>query len=194
MALINHTRLQAVLSMSQQHQPQLIRMISTLLADAEKNISQIQSYAKAQQRQELQQTLHKIRGGYATLGAEDLAHASKTLELSLEQQLPLSETDLAEFISISRQSCVILQQEITKLQADIGSGQTELDIIQLYYLLRQHNMQACDLVQNNQEQLKQLLTKAVADNFSQHVFALNFSAAAAILQPFLPPEQRSTNT
>ena len=192
MALINHTRLHAVLSMSQQHQPQLIRMISTLLADAEKNISQLQSYAKAQQLQELQQTLHKIRGGYATLGAEDLAHISKTLELALEQQQPFSEADLAEFISVYRQSCVALQQEISKLQGDIEPEQTVLDIVQLYYLLRRQDMQACTLVQNNQAQLKQLLTNTLADEFSQHVFALNFTAAAVILQPFLPPEQRST--
>ncbi|HEY9044152.1 MAG TPA: Hpt domain-containing protein [Rheinheimera sp.] len=191
MALINHTRLQAVLSMSQQHQPQLIRMISTLLADAEKNISQIQSYAQAQQRQELQQTLHKIRGGYATLGAEDLAHVSKTLELALEQQQPISEADLTGFISIYRQSCAALQQEITKLQSDVPPEQAGLDLVQLYYLLRQQDMQACALVQNGQDQLKQLLTTAVADNFSQQVFALNFTAAAVILQPFLPAEHRS---
>jgi len=194
MALINHTRLQAVLSMSQQHQPQLIRMISTLLADAEKNISQIQSYAKAQQRQELQQTLHKIRGGYATLGAEQLASVSKALELTLEHQQPFSEQDLAEFISVYRQSCDALQAEITKLQSNTAAEQPALDIAQLYDLLIQQNMQACDVVQNSMTQLRLLLTPPVADSFSQHVFALNFTAAAAILQPLLPPEHRSDIT
>lgn len=191
MPLINHTRLHAVLSISQQHQPQLIRMINTLLDDAEKNISQLQNFAKAQQRQELQQALHKIRGGYATLGAERLANVSKALELALEHQQAFSEADLDEFISVYRQSCAALHEEITKLHSATAPEQATLDLVQLYYSLRQQDMQACAQVQNAQQQLKQLMTPAVADNFSQLVFALDFTAAAAILQPFLPPEHRS---
>ena len=176
--------------MSKQHQAQLLQMINTLLANTETNIAQLQHYARQQQRREMQQALHKIRGGYATLGAEQLASVSKALELALEHQQPFSEQDLAEFISVYRQSCDALQAEITKLQSNTATEQQVLDIAQLYYLLIQQNMQACDIVQNSMAQLRQLLPSAVAESFSQHVFALNFTAAAAILLPLLPPEHR----
>jgi|GEM_PF-1523836 chemotaxis protein histidine kinase CheA len=194
MPLINHARLSAVLSMSKQHQAQLLQMIKTLLADAETNIAQLQHYARQQQHREMQQALHKIRGGYATLGAEQLASVSKALELALEHQQPFSEQDLAEFISVYRQSCDALQAEITKLQSNTATEQPAQDIAQLYNLLVQQNMQACDLVQNSPEQLRKILSPAVAESFIQQVFALNFTAAAAILQPLLPPEHKSDIT
>lgn len=192
MPLLNHARLNAVLFLSPQHQTQLLRMIETLLANAESNITQLLSYAKAQQREELQQALHKIRGGYATLGADLLARVSKALELKLEHQHPFSEQDLDEFITVYRQSCAALQSEITKHQHTTSTETVALDIVQLYYLLRQQDMKAFDVVQNSQAQLQKLLTPELASSFTQQVFALNFTAAATTLQQFLPPEHRSS--
>ncbi|HEX5793994.1 MAG TPA: Hpt domain-containing protein [Rheinheimera sp.] len=177
--------------MSQQHQAQLIQMIETLLADTEMNITQLQHYARLQQRTELQQALHKIRGGYATLGAEQLARVSKDLELMLEQPSPFTEADLSEFIAIYRQSCAELHAELIKYQPDATTPHIKLNIVQLYYQLQQQDMQACDQVLACQTDLLQLFGPAGAARFSQLVLALNFSDAAAMLLPFLPDSHRA---
>jgi chemotaxis protein histidine kinase CheA len=189
-SVINSAKLTAVLQMSQQHQAQLLQMINTMLDGVEQTIVQIQLNVQQQQRLELQQTLHKIRGGYATLGAEKLALASKALEQMLGNNLPFSDADTAEFITLYRQTCAEMRSEIALYQQDSTPQQQPLNINRLYTMLMQHDMQACQLVQSNQKQLSKVLAPSAVACFTRHVAALEFASAARMLEPHLTSNRR----
>jgi HPt (histidine-containing phosphotransfer) domain-containing protein len=189
-SVINRAKLTAVLQMSQQHQAQLLQMISNMIDDAEPAIAKIQLNVKQQQRLELQQTLHKIRGGYATLGAEKLALESKALEQMLENNLPFSDADTAEFITLYRQTCAEMRTEIALYQQDSAPQQQPLNVNRLYTMLMQHDMQACQLVQSSQKELSKVLAPSEAASFTQHVAALEFVSAARMLEPHLTSNRR----
>jgi HPt (histidine-containing phosphotransfer) domain-containing protein len=191
MTVINREKLSAVLQMSQQHQAQLLLMVANMLDDAENNIEQIQQYVQQQQRLKLQQLLHKIRGGYATLGAETLAQTSRALEHLLETDAPFNQADIADFVSIYRQTCTEMRTELTRYPQDSPRQNQPLHLNQLYTMLIQQDMQACQLVQASLSELEQLLTPAGAARLNQHIAVLDFVTAAQILEPHLARHRRS---
>jgi chemotaxis protein histidine kinase CheA len=187
-SVINTAKLHAVLQMSQQHQAQLLLMVKNMLDIAEHNITQIEQFLQQQQKLALQQLLHKIRGGYATLGAEKLAEKSRELEHQLDKEAKIADADVTDFIQLYRQTCQDMHAELTRYPKHVQNTATQhppLQLNQLYTMLVQQDMQACQIVQQTQNALAQLLTPAGAARFSQHVGALEFSCAAEILKPYL---------
>lgn len=191
MSVINRTKLTAVLQMSVQHQAQLVQMIETMLSAAADNISLMRHYVKQPQPVELQQLLHKIRGSYATLGAEQLAQVCRSIEHALENHAPVSEQQLQALISIYQQTCDQIQHELAAYQHHTTDSNPSIDLQQLYTLLVQQDMQACQLAQSAQHLLAQLMTPAAAARFSQHIAALEFATAAAMLQRYLTSEPKN---
>jgi HPt (histidine-containing phosphotransfer) domain-containing protein len=188
-SVINQAKLSAVLQMSPQHQAQLVQMVNAMLDAAASNIELMRRYTHRQQRLELQQMLHKIRGGYATLGAEQLAQACRRLEHILESDAAVTEHNLAQVIALYQQTCAEMRTELGAYQQHAGSDEQPLDLRQLYTLLIQQDMQACQLTQSGQKTLALVLTPATAARFSQHVAALEFATAAQILQPHLDADE-----
>ena len=185
MSVINRAKLTAVLQMSVQHQAQLVQMIETMLNAAADNISLMRHYVQQPQPVELQQLLHKIRGSYATLGGEQLAQACRSIEHALENHTAVSEQQLQALISIYQQTCDQIQQELAAYQRSTPDSTPTVDLQQLYTLLVQQDMQACQLAQAAAQQLATLLTPAGAARFSQHIAALEFATAAQLLKPHL---------
>lgn len=190
MTLVNHARLNSVLLMSKQHQAQLLQMINTMLADADANIVCIQQHAAQENSAQLQQMLHKLRGAYATLGAEQLASLSQDLEHALETGIACSQLKFTDFIRVYRQTCTEIQTVLTQYQPDTPltsatNNHPPLNTLQLFTLLQQQDMQAGEIARANLSALEQLLTPLGATKFSQYVSELNFAEAATMLQPFV---------
>lgn len=191
MSVINRTKLNAVLQMSLQHQAQLVQMVQTMLDTVADNIELMRNYARQQQRLELQQTLHKIRGGYATLGAEQLAQVCRSLEHLLESHAAFDELSLKDVIDMYQQTAAELQTELAVYQQKDDSAEQPLKLRQLYTLLIQQDMQACQLTHSGQKTLAKVLSPATAARFSQHVAALEFATAAQILLPHLDTDDNT---
>lgn len=191
MQVINKTKLDTVLQMSKQHQVQLINMVQTMLDAAEDNITLLQQQLSQQQYSEMQQLLHKVRGSFATLGAEQLAIESKQLEHQLESTKQASPDNLQAVVSVYRQTCQAIQAVLNGYQQTSEQDSTALDITQLHSLLLQQDMQACDLAQNSLQALTALLGANAAADFSQLVAALEFAKAAQLLQPHLPANTKA---
>jgi len=185
-SVINRAKLNAVLQMSVQHQAQLVQMVQAMLDAVPDNIERMRNYARQQQRLELQQMLHKIRGGYATLGAEQLAQVCRSQEHQLESHAAFDEQSLQDVIDMYLQTSAELQSELAGYQQKSSANSEQpLNLHQLYTLLIQQDMQACQLTQSGQTALAKVLSPATAARFSQHVAALEFATAAQILLPHL---------
>ena len=191
MQVINKSKLDAVLQMSKQHQAQLISMVQTMLDAAEDNITLLQQQLLQQQYSEMQKLLHKIRGGFATLGAEQLAIESKQLEHQLESTKQASSDNLQAVVSVYRQTCQAIQTVLNGYQQISEQDSSTLDITRLHNLLLQQDMQACDMAQNSQQALTALLGANAAADFSKLVAALEFAKAAQLLQPHLPASNKA---
>lgn len=189
--MINRAKLLAVLNLSPTHRPQLVQVIINMLQTAEGNIEKILALAQQRQSADLQQTLHKIRGGYATLGAEQLAEASRAIEHELENNAVITDTTIAEFISLYRQTCVEMQAELSACQTAMAADRLPLNIPQLYTMLTKHDMQAGQLAQSCQFALTQLLAPAGATRFFQLIAGLNFNAAAQMIEPYLTSDNEN---
>jgi chemotaxis protein histidine kinase CheA len=187
-SVLNRAKFTAVLNMSPQHQSQLIQTVRNMLDIAEDNILHFQRLLQHQQLSELQQTLHKIRGGFATLGAEQLAEESLAIEHLLDTDASLSAAMLTRYIQLYRLTCSEMQAALNAFQPAAIADSVPLNLPQLYTMLLQQDMQACQLVTSNRLALEQLLTPAGAARFCQSVTALNFIAAAQMLEPFLSPD------
>ena len=191
MQVINKVKLDTVLQMSKQHQAQLINMVQTMLDGAEDNIARLQQHFQQQQFSALQQLLHKIRGGFATLGAEQLAVESKQLEHHLDTPQQIEPDELESVIQTYRATCLAIKTVLETYQDATVSNCSELDIAQLYNLLRQQDMHASDLTHRSQQALVTLLGNDIAENFIQLVTALEFAQAARLLHPHLPADHDS---
>lgn len=194
MTLVNYDRFNAVLLMSKQHQAQLVQMINSMLADTETNIALIQQYVLHNNTNELQHLLHKLRGGYATLGAEQLANLSKTLELTIETGNNGQQLAISPFIHVYRQTGVAIRAALSQFQANaittdislaLADIQTTSTISQLFTLLQQQDMHAVALCHANQAALAHLLTPLAAVKFNRFISELNFAEAATLLQLFV---------
>lgn len=185
MSVLNKTRFDAVLGMSNKHQAALLTMLHNMLNSAEDITAQLHTYARQQQRQPLLQALHKLRGGYATLGAELLAERCKALEHTLEQQGSFNENSLAGVITALQQTCDAIRLALPQPASMDSPPHNSIDLQQLYTMLKQQNMQAVTVVNTEHTALNQRLPAAVAQQLSLLVSELNFSAAADLLAPYL---------
>lgn len=185
MFVLNRTKFDAVLGMSKKNQTVLLKMLNNLLNSAEATIEQLLTYARQQQREQLMQALHKLRGGYATLGAEQLAHRCQALERALEQQASFDEASLTEVIALLRQSGDAIRLALPQSDQPENNPEKGIDLQQLYTMLKQQNMQVVTMLGTEQHALARCLPAAIAQQLSQLVSELNFSAAADLLIPYL---------
>ena len=186
MFVLNKTRFDAVLGMSKNNQAALLTMLNNMLNSADDIISQLHTYARQQQRELLLQALHKLRGGYATLGAELLAECCRALEHALEEQADFDETSLTQVIAALRQTCDAIRLALPQPAQLESNSHNRIDLQQLYTMLKQQNMQAVTVVNTEHTALTQHLPAAIAQQLSLLVSELNFSAAADLLAPYLP--------
>lgn len=186
MFVLNKTRFDAVLGMSKNNQAALLTMLNNMLNSADDIISQLHTYARQQQREPLLQALHKLRGGYATLGAELLAECCRALEHALEEQADFDETSLTQVIAALRQTCDAIRLALPQPASMEGRPHNPVDLQQLYTMLKHQNMQAVTVINTEHTALNQHLSPAIAQRLRLLVSELNFSAAADILAPYLP--------
>ena len=185
MFVLNKTKFDAVLGMSKKNQAALLKMLQNLLSAAEATIEQLLTYARQQQREPLMQALHKLRGGYATLGAEQLAERCRELEHALEHQASFDEASLTDVITSLRQTCDAIRLALPQPNQAESGVEKSIDLQQLYTMLKQQNMQAFTLVSSQHDALSKRLPEAIAQQLSERVSELNFSAAADLLAPYV---------
>ena len=186
--LINKDKLDAVLKMSLKHQAQLISMIKSMLAESEQNIERLIAWVQRAQYDLIQAKLHKIRGGFSTLGAEALIPVSKALEHTLETQHTVSAQALHDFINLYRQTCQQMQlylEQFTPAAQPVAAA----DLPQLLSKLRESNMQACEDALACKERLTALLGEAETTKLLQLINSLQFEAAATLLSDYLNSPQ-----
>ncbi|MDX5408198.1 MAG: Hpt domain-containing protein [Chromatiaceae bacterium] len=186
MSVLNKTTFDTVLGMSKTHQAALLTMLRNMLKSADDTIEQLQQYARQQQREPLLQALHKLRGGYATLGAELLAERCRALEHALEEQADFDETSLTQVIAALRQTCDAIRLALPQPASMASSPHNRIDLQQLYTMLKQQNMQAVTVINTEHTALNQRLPSDIAQQLRLLVSELNFSAAADLLAPYLP--------
>lgn len=186
MFVLNKTRFDAVLGMSKNNQAALLTMLNNMLNSADDIISQLHTYARQQQREPLLQALHKLRGGYATLGAELLAECCRALEHALEEQADFDETSLTPVIAALRQTCDAIRLALPQPASMEGRPHNRIDLQQLYTMLKQQNMQAVTVINTEHTALNQRLPSDIAQQLRLLVSELNFSAAVDLLAPYLP--------
>ena len=188
MTLINRNRLDSLLMLSNKRLPQLLTMVKNLIDSTPDNISQIQHYIATSDHQSCQQLLHKLRGSYATLGADELVKHSLQLEHQLDSAQIVTQQSWQQFFSVYRQSCVELHAIISEHSLPVTESGSELDLCHLHTLLKTQDMTACTLVAKNRLQLEQLMSEVDADKFLHQVAILDFAKAALLLQKYLPTD------
>ena len=188
--LINKDKLDAVLKMSLTHQAQLIPMIRSMLAESEQNISELIAWENSGTYDLLQAKLHKIRGGFATLGAEALIPVSKALEHAIESEHTVPVQALHDFITLYRQTCQHILQYLDDFTPE-AVPETEADLPRLLAQLRESNMRACEEAIACKEKLSALLGEAETAQLLQLINSLQFEVAATLLSEYLnsPQEQ-----
>lgn len=188
MTFINRTRLNSLLMISNKRLPQLLTMLQKLIDTTPDNIAQLQQYIDIADHQSCQQLLHKLRGSYATLGADELVKHSLQLEHQIASAELITQTSWQELFTVYQQSGVELQAIINEQSVPINESNSELDLCNLQSLLKNQDMTACTLVAKNRRQLNQLLSQIDADKFFHQVALLDFAKAASLLQKYLPTE------
>lgn len=191
MTVINRARLESILLMSSQHAPQLLQMMQNLIDAAPQNIAKLEQYLASGDTENTQQLLHKIRGSYATIGADELAKQASALEQTSAGHKSISANALQGFIHIYQQSCNELQS-IIQLQSVQAAAQLDtLDAAQLITLLETQNMTACNMVLQNKLSLNQLMSEPDAKLFFHQVACLDFAKAAELLHRYMPNPPKS---
>ena len=182
MQFFNKGTLDTLLLLSGSAPQPLLNMLNNMVSSHPANIEELHHCLQRQDFRTADQLLHKIRGGFATLGAERLAAGCATMEKQLQQhQLPTDET-LTAFITLYQDTCTELQQFIEQRQLLLNNAGTQTTDLQLLLkLLQQHDMSACDVAAASTVQLSELLTPAVSARFFHQLALLDFAAAASIL-------------
>jgi HPt (histidine-containing phosphotransfer) domain-containing protein len=161
-------------------------MLQNLVDTTADNIVLLQQHIEIADRQNCQQLLHKLRGSYATIGADDLVKQALHLENNLATEQLIAEKSWQDFFTVYRQSCVELQAIINEHSVPASLSSSELDIGHLHTLLNNQDMAACTLIAKSKLQINQLMQQADADKFFHQVALLDFAKAALLLQKYLP--------
>ena len=187
---INRTRLNSLLMISNKRLPQLLTMLQSLIDTTPDNIAQLQQYIDSADNQSCQQLLHKLRGSYATVGADHLVNNALQLEHNMATEQFITEQSWQEFFTLYRQSGAELQTIINEHAVSSPASSSELDISHLHTLLQSQDMAACNLVAQSKLQLNQLMQQTDADKFFHQIAILDFAKAALLLQKYLPTEDK----
>ncbi|WP_372627511.1 Hpt domain-containing protein [Arsukibacterium sp.] len=163
-------------------------MLQNLIDSTPDNIALIQHYIATSDSESCQQLLHKLRGSYATLGADELVKQSLQLEHQLASTENITQQRWQDFFSVYRQSCDELQAIIREHSLPVTESGSELDLCHLHTLLKNQDMTACSVVAKNKFQLNQFLSEVDADKFLHQVAILDFAKAALLLQKYLPTD------
>lgn len=185
MTFINRTRLNSLLMISNKRLPQLLTMLQNMIDTTPDNIAQLQQYIDSADHQSCQQLLHKLRGSYATVGADQLVNYALQLEHNMAAEQFITEQSWQEFFTLYRQSGVELQTIINEHAAPSPASSSELDIHHLHTLLQSQDMAACNLIAQSKLQLNQLMQQTDADKFFHQIAILDFASASLLLQKYL---------
>jgi HPt (histidine-containing phosphotransfer) domain-containing protein len=186
MTIINHSRLNSILLLSVKNQPQILQMLQNLINNAPHNIELLNQFVATEQREQARQLLHKVRGSFATIGADELARQALLLEDQLAGGSAMAPEATQQFIMLYQQSCSELQTVVNTHSSQPSEPTDKVDLNNLHQLLLTHNMQACNVVLQGKTELKQLLPEQQATLFFHLVASLDFAAAARLLQDYLP--------
>jgi HPt (histidine-containing phosphotransfer) domain-containing protein len=186
MTIINHSRLNSILLLSVKNQPQILQMLQNLINTAPQNIELLNQFVATEQCEQARQLLHKVRGSFATIGADELARQALLLEDQLAGSSAIASEAIQQFIALYQQSCSELQTVVNTHSNQSCEPPDKVDLINLHQLLLTHNMQAGNVVLLGKTELKQLLPEKQATLFFHLVASLDFAAAARLLQDYLP--------
>ncbi|MEO3679161.1 Hpt domain-containing protein [Rheinheimera sp. FR7-31] len=191
MQVLNKNTFNTVLNLSVKHQPAMLKMLRNLLSAAQTTSEQLRFCARQHQQELLVQALHKLRGAYATIGAEQLAHQCRQLEQALENGAGIDITGVDAIIVLLHQTCDEIQAALPQVENTLSGPGEDIDLKQLYTMLKQHNMRACTVITEAQHTLQHQLPAQVAQALTQHIADLNFDVAATLLEPYLLTTDKS---
>ena len=186
MTTINHNRLNSILLLSVKNKPQILQMLQNLINNAPQHIALLNQFVVAEQTEQARQLLHKVRGSFATIGADELAKQALILEDQLAAVSAIAPEAIQPFVALYQQSCSELQTVVNSHASQPCEPTEKLDLNNLHRLLLTQNMQACNVVLQGNTELKQLLPEKQAALFFHLVASLDFAAAARLLQDHLP--------
>lgn len=182
---INIATLENILLLSQKNQTALLKLLQALADNCPENISALQQAFSQRNKDVAQQLLHKIRGSFATFGADQLAQACAALEQNIQRNILPTQIEQNSFYTLYQESCQALQQYIQQQASSQPSSVADTDLHRLLQLLEQQNLAATALASAGAEQLKQLLPVTEVTEFYQQLAKLNYSAAAVLLRSHL---------
>lgn len=188
MTTINYDRLNSILLLSVKNQPQILQMLQNLINNSAHNIELLNQLVTTGQQEQARQLLHKIRGSFATIGADELAKQALELEHLLVEGAAIVPATIQQFIALYQQSCTELQTVVNSHASQPRAQADKLDLNNLHRLLLTHNMQACNVVLQSETELMQQLPENEASQFFHLVASLDFAAAARLLQDYLPTD------
>tara|TARA_R110002126_G_scaffold75469_21_gene188394 strand:- start:5905 stop:6483 length:579 start_codon:yes stop_codon:yes gene_type:complete len=186
MTLIDHNRLNSLLLLSVKNKPQLLQMLQNLIDCAPQNTKLLTQFTDDKLDEPARHLLHKIRGSFATVGADELAKSALLLEERLSASNRIESAMLQRFIMLYQQSCAELQTVVRAHTGVSGQPAAKFEPELLRTLLLSHDMNACNVVLQHKADLQQLMNDADAALFCHQVASLNFAAAATLLHAYLP--------
>ncbi|WNO60303.1 Hpt domain-containing protein [Rheinheimera sp. MMS21-TC3] len=185
MNILNTTTLKNLLLLSHKNQAPLLNSLQNMVDNCSANIAELDQAFKASNKEVAKQLLHKIRGSFATIGADAFANSCADIELQLQREVLPSPTEQAALFALYQDSCQVLQQFVQQHTVIKAAIDTEIDLRQLLHLLQQQNMAATALANKGASLLNQLLPSNTAADFFKYLAQLNYTAAAELLIPYV---------
>ncbi|CAM3794128.1 Hpt domain-containing protein [Rheinheimera salexigens] len=184
MNLLNTATLKKLLLLSNKNQAPLLHLLQTMVDNCSPTITALQQAFSSNDAVTAQHLLHKVRGSFATIGAEQFAQQCAELEQQLQIHTLPSQAEQNLTFNLYQDSCTELQLFIQQ-QAAAKDSVADIDLHHLLHLLEQQNMAATALASTGTAQLKLLLPAKEVANFFQQLAILNYSAAATLLRTHL---------
>lgn len=189
MNVLNTTTLKNLLLLSHKNQAPLLNLLQNMADHCPVNIAELQQAFNTANNEVAKQLLHKIRGSFATIGADAFANNCAEIELQLERDIVPSPAEKTLLFTLYQDSCQALQQFVQQHTVSKATADTDIDLRQLLHLLQQQNMAATALANKGTDQLNQLLSAKAADEFFKYLAQLNYTAAAELLSSYLVTRQ-----
>ena len=181
--LFNFSVLEQLIGFSQDAFLRLSPAVAQLTGSTEHEVNQLRLSYQQQDQKNLEYSLHKLRGSYATLGATALPELSKSLEFILQQGQWPSATEFKDYLECLEQSSAALDLWLSQFNYSPDSSLP--DVLQFIQYLENNDMQAYSLFQ---VQRSGWIIYLGPDDFvlmEQDIMTLNFAAAAERLNRVL---------
>ncbi|MGI5308302.1 Hpt domain-containing protein [Rheinheimera sp. WS51] len=189
MNVLNTTTLKNLMLLSHKNQAPLLSLLQNMVDNCPANITELQQNFQTSNFTLAKQALHKIRGSFATIGADAFASSCSAIEQELERESLPSAAEQTALFTLYQDSCQALQAFIQQHNNTNTTPETIVDLTQLLQFLEQHNMAATALANKGSAQLKQLLPAQDSQNFFTLLAQLDYAAAAELLRPHIVSKQ-----